>query len=344
MIAPETPRPCKMTSNVARLASFISKGHRWALSKGITLAESQNRAQQKQFSELMEHLSGRQMIVENDGCFRIGISGPPGAGKSSVIEALGLDMISKGHKVAVLAVDPSSVVSGGSILGDKTRMPQLAQHAFVRPSASGTALGGVNRAMLNSILLCSMASFDRVIIETVGVGQSELSVMNLVDVMVLIMPPVGGDELQMIKRGVTEFADIIVVNKADGSTMNAAVRMSNSIAGTLQLRLRRPGGWAPRVLLCSAHTGKGIEELNSTLDSFLEHITKDNSLHQARVSHASQLLWEAADFQLKDSFHSNPRVRQHIENTILPKVLAGEISVREAAIDLVEEFLSIDAH
>lgn len=330
----------KSAIDVLSLASKISQGNRWALSKGLTLAESQNREQQQLFVKLIGELAGKQTILEN-GCFRIGVSGPPGAGKSTLLDSLGLKMIEKGHKVAVLCVDPSSLASGGSILGDKTRMSKLSsnENAYIRPSASGKTLGGVNRAMHNSILLCSAAGFDRVIIETVGVGQSELSVMNMVDCMVLILPPVGGDELQMIKRGITEFADIIAVNKADGSTKTAALRMASSVSSTLHLLSRsRSVEWSPRVLVCSGRTSDGVEELEQTLDEYLAAISKQDGIHNERVRHLSNLLLEAADGNLIDSFHSDPMVQNQIKNTYLPRLLSGTQSVSEAAIELIEAY------
>eukprot|EP00889_Picochlorum_renovo_P003488 jgi/Picre1/30518/NNA_005881.t1 len=307
----------KSAINVLSLASKISQGNRWALSKGLTLAESQNREQQQLFVKLIGELAGKQTILEN-GCFRIGVSGPPGAGKN-----------------------PSSLASGGSILGDKTRMSKLSsnKNAYIRPSASGKTLGGVNRAMHNSILLCSAAGFDRVIIETVGVGQSELSVMNMVDCMVLILPPVGGDELQMIKRGITEFADIIAVNKADGSTKTAALRMASSVSSTLHLLSRsRSVEWSPRVLVCSGRTSDGVEELEQTLDEYLAAISKQDGIHNERVRHLSNLLLETADGNLIDSFHSDPMVQNQIKNTYLPRLLSGTQSVSEAAIELIEAY------
>ncbi len=243
------------------LAASVAAGDRRALARAITLVESSRADHRIQAQDLLNRLSatppsaGRQAL-------RVGLSGTPGVGKSTFIEALGLSLIAKGQRVAVLAVDPSSVRSGGSILGDKTRMELLSRdpRAFIRPSPSQTQLGGVARRTREAIILCEAAGFDVILIETVGVGQSETTVAGMADVFVLLLAPAGGDELQGVKRGIMEMADIILVNKADGDLAAQAMRTATDYAGALRLLRRRPqdpDGY-PRAMTVSAITGAGL--------------------------------------------------------------------------------------
>jgi LAO/AO transport system kinase len=240
------------------MAAALRAGDRRALAQAITLVEStrsDHRARARQLITTLQPDSGRAM--------RIGLSGPPGAGKSTLIEALGSHVVDAGQRVAVLAIDPSSSTTGGSVLGDKTRMSELTRHpaAFIRPSPSSGIIGGVARGTREAMLLCEVAGFDVVIVETVGVGQSEVAVADMVDLFVLVTAPAGGDDLQGIKRGIVELADLIVVNKADGELLPSARRAQSDLRHALQiLRPKRPG-WVVDVRTCSALTGEGVPEL-----------------------------------------------------------------------------------
>lgn len=237
---------------VAVTAKRLLAGERGALSKSITLVESTHPKVRAEASALLSAVLP-QRPAEGKRALRVGISGPPGAGKSTLIEALGTELTSRGHKLAVLAVDPSSQRSGGSILGDKTRMPLLSANmsAFVRPTPSRGTLGGVARHTEDAILLCECAGYDRIIVETVGVGQSEVAVANMVDIFVLLVPPAAGDELQGIKRGIMELADAAIVTKADGGLKAAAFQAARQLRAALAVMRPRSAHWSPPVLQVS---------------------------------------------------------------------------------------------
>ena len=247
-----------MPPELEDLATDVRRGDRRALARAITIVESTRSDHRSQATALVDAL-----LPDAGRARRIGISGVPGAGKSTLIEALGLHAIAAGHRVAVLAVDPSSSISGGSILGDKTRMADLGRHpdAFIRPTPAAGTLGGVARRTREAMVLCEAARFDIVIVETVGVGQSEVAVADLVDLFVLVASPAGGDELQGIKRGIMELADVIAVNKADGDLADAAQRSASDLRHAVHLlRPKRPA-WEVAVLTCSALTGAGVPAL-----------------------------------------------------------------------------------
>ena len=229
------------------LAEQIKAGDRRALAKAITLVESTRADHRQQAAALLETL-----MPDTGKSIRLGISGVPGVGKSTFIEAFGNYLIKQGHKVAVLAVDPTSAVTGGSILGDKTRMETLAfaENAFVRPSPAGKTLGGVTRRTRESLLLCEAAGFDVILVETVGVGQSETAVADMTDMFLLLLLPAGGDELQGIKRGIMELADLILVNKSDGDQTNTAKQTKGDYAAALHFMKSRFANWQPQVLAC----------------------------------------------------------------------------------------------
>ncbi|PID36144.1 MAG: methylmalonyl Co-A mutase-associated GTPase MeaB [Rhodobacterales bacterium] len=245
--------------DIQDLASRIIAGERRALARGITLVESAREDHRKQAAELIEAVkhTGREAI-------RIGLSGTPGVGKSTFIEAFGMFLLSEGNRVAVLAVDPSSARSGGSILGDKTRMEELSRepNAFIRPSPAQSQLGGVARRTREAVALCEAAGFDAVLIETVGVGQSETMVSEMADLFVLLIAPAGGDELQGVKRGIMEMADMILINKADGALKETAMRTCADYAGALRLLRKRPQDpeGFPKASMVSAVTGDGLPE------------------------------------------------------------------------------------
>ena len=236
----------------------LCRGDRRVLARAITLLESKRRDDQDRASELVQHL-----LPHSGNSIRIGLTGVPGAGKSSLIEVLGNHVIEKGHRIAVLAVDSSSSISGGSILGDKTRMETLATNpnAFIRPTPAGSTLGGVARHTRESIVLCEAAGFDVIIVETVGVGQSETLVSEMTDMFLLLLIPGGGDELQGIKRGIMEIADMVVVNKADGDLVSHAYRTAADARQALHLMKPRHSNWQVPVLTASAREQVNVKEI-----------------------------------------------------------------------------------
>jgi LAO/AO transport system kinase len=274
-------------SDAPELASAVRSGDRRALARAITLVESTREDHREEARALLEEL-----LPATGKAVRAGISGAPGAGKSTFIEALGVHVCDAGHRVAVLAVDPSSSRTGGSILGDKTRMEELSRRpdAFIRPSPTGGTLGGVARRTREAMLLCEAAGFDVVIVETVGVGQSEVAVSGMVDSFVLLIAPAGGDELQGVKRGIVELADLVVVNKADGDLEPAAKRTAADYANAIHI-VRPRGGWSPRVLLCSALTGRGIGEVWAAVEEHQEAIASSGEKDRRRAEQAREWMW-----------------------------------------------------
>ena len=268
---------------VAGLAPAVAGGDRRALARAITLIESTRADHQREAEALLAALP-----PEPGRAMRIGISGAPGVGKSTFIEALGLYLIGRGHRVAVLAVDPSSPRGGGALLGDKTRMAELARRpeAFVRPSPAAGTLGGVARRTREAMLVCEAAGFDIAIVETVGVGQSETAVADMVDMFLLLLAPGAGDELQGLKRGIVELADLIVVNKADGDLADAARRVEGEYRAALGLLRARELHWTPRVLRCSALRGEGIEEVWEAVEAYRAALEADGAIARRRAEQA----------------------------------------------------------
>ncbi len=258
-----------MTARTLELAELLRVGDRRALARSITLVESTRADTRLEAAELLD-----AVLPATGGAVRVGISGTPGAGKSTFIDELGSHLTAAGHRVAVLAVDPSSRRSGGSIMGDKTRMERLARDptAFIRPSPSSGTLGGVARRTREAALLCEAAGFDVVLIETVGVGQSETVVADMVDCFVLIAAPGGGDELQGIKRGIMELADVIVVNKADGDLLPAARRAVSDHRHAVHLLRPKHPGWTVPVVATSALDGTGVDEVWAEVERFEAHL------------------------------------------------------------------------
>ena len=277
---------------IEKLAVQIAKGQRMALAKAITLAESTRSDHQKQCGELFNALKNYP-----NKALRIGISGPPGVGKSTFMEAFGSLLINEGHKIAVLAIDPSSQHTGGSILGDKTRMPFLSNHlnAFVRPSPSHCNLGGVARGTRSAILFCAMAGFDIIFIETVGVGQSETMVADMVDVFILLASPTGGDELQAIKRGITELADIIVVTKADGNLTNAANFTSSDLRQAFRLMRPKFSSWQPEVYVVSAINNIGLTDVWQAIERFYHKISGDLEFVEYQKNQVKRAIWHEVE-------------------------------------------------
>ncbi len=308
---------------------------RRSIAKAITLLESTRADHRAQADELLTAL-----LPHAGNAFRLGISGVPGVGKSTFIEALGLYLIDQGHRVAVLAVDPSSTVSGGSILGDKTRMEKLSVHssAFIRPSPSSGTLGGVAEKTRESIAVCEAAGYDVVIVETVGVGQSETAVARMTDMFVLMQLPNAGDDLQAIKKGVMELADLVVINKAD---IDAAAATRAQAVITSSLRLLGLHGnpehmhhdaavWHPQVMQLSALLGTGLEQFWTLVSQFKTLQTANGQLAARRQQQALAWMWERIDAGLKHSFAENPKVRELLP-TLTQEVAAGRLAASTAA-------------
>jgi len=288
---------------VHELAQGVVQGDRRSLARAITLAESTRPDHRDDAEAILA-----DVLPHTGGATRIGISGAPGAGKSTFIEALGLHLVDHGHRVAVLAVDPSSTLSGGSILGDKTRMEQLTRSAdaFVRPSPTGGTLGGVARRTREALLLCEAAGFDVVLVETVGVGQSEVAVSAMVDVFLVLVSPGAGDELQGIKRGIMELADLVVVNKADGDLASAAAATAADYANALHLARPRTAAWSPRVLTCSALLGEGIAEVWDAIVEYGDAVAGE--LAARRADQARRWMWSEVTDVLVEELRARPDV------------------------------------
>ncbi|MBL8834972.1 MAG: methylmalonyl Co-A mutase-associated GTPase MeaB [Alphaproteobacteria bacterium] len=277
------------------LAEAVRGGDRRALARAITLVESTRPDDQAKAETLLA-----QLLPATGGAARLGISGPPGVGKSTFVEAFGLHLIEAGRRVAVLAVDPSSPRSGGSILGDKTRMPDLsrATAAFIRPSPAGGTLGGVARRTREALLVCEAAGFDVVIVETVGVGQSEIAVADMVDLFVLMLPPAGGDELQGLKKGIVEIADLLLVNKADGDLAAAAGRTVADYAAAMPLLHGGRGKWVPPVIPVSALERRGMDAVWAAIGRHRSALG-ESGLQGRRAAQAVGWMWGEIDEALR---------------------------------------------
>eukprot|EP01087_Luapelamoeba_hula_P009934 TRINITY_DN2596_c3_g1_i3.p1 TRINITY_DN2596_c3_g1~~TRINITY_DN2596_c3_g1_i3.p1 ORF type:complete len:405 (+),score=46.58 TRINITY_DN2596_c3_g1_i3:56-1270(+) len=328
------------------LVEQLVQGDRRALAKAITLVESSHKEQQRQGWHLVSSVAEltRNRTHDQNGrritpTFRLGISGSPGVGKSTFIEALGSHIVLQGHKLAVLAVDPSSTQTKGSILADKTRMTQLARHhhVFIRPSPSSGTLGGVARATAESIALCEGAGYSVVIIETVGVGQSEVAVGDMVDMMAVLIGPGAGDELQAMKRGIMERADAVIITKADGDFQIQARRTLAQYRSILQLLPSRSALWSPPVLLCSALNHTNIDTVWTTLVRFRDIMHGHNELEKKRAAQRVNWLWRILEDELMQRFKGDQQVAEHLQNT-QNAVLVGDISVEEAAFRLLDCF------
>jgi LAO/AO transport system kinase len=323
----------------AELAKALLHGdaavQRRAIAKAITLLESTRADHRAQGDELLTAL-----LPHTGKAFRLGISGVPGVGKSTFIEVLGLYLIEQGHRVAVLTIDPSSSVSGGSILGDKTRMEKLSVHerAYIRPSPASGTLGGVAEKTREAMLVCEAAGYDIVIVETVGVGQSETAVAGMTDMFVLMQLPNAGDDLQAIKKGVMELADLVVINKADLDA-DAATRAEAQITSAMRLFGQHGHSthaqhdqilWQPRVVQLSALHGKGIDTFWSAISMFRKLQTANGRFESRRRQQALAWMWERVEAGLKQAFHGHPAVRAHLPEAI-DSVLAGRAVPSAAA-------------
>jgi len=324
----------RVADDDATLLSSLRDGDRRSLARAITLIESTRPDHRRRARQLLDDLE-----PASPPAVRIGLSGSPGSGKSTLIEALGLHAIEDGHQVAVLAVDPSSVVSGGSILGDKTRMAELARSpgAYIRPTPSAGTLGGVARRTREALLLCEAAGFDLVIVETVGVGQSEGAVADMVDLFVLVASPAGGDELQGIKRGIMELADLIVVNKADGDLAASAARVQHDLRQAVELLRPKRKGWIVDVTTCSALTGAGIPELWATIDAAHQRLAT-YGLEALRADQNVAWLWSEVTDAVTAYLRSDPTLRARVAE-LEERVASGDIAPTNAALEVLSQLL-----
>lgn len=302
------------------------------LSQAITLIESSNPENRESGQEILE-----KCMEATGNSLRIGITGVPGVGKSTFIESLGTTILEEGHRLAVLAVDPSSSRSKGSILGDKTRMQTLANHpdTFIRPSPASGSLGGVARSTRETMLLCEAAGYDIVLIETVGVGQSETTVHSMVDFFLLLMLAGAGDELQGIKRGIMEMADLIAINKADQENIHAANKARSEYENALSILAHHTSARKPSVLTCSATEGTGIPEIWHEIKRFAEQSRESSMFSARRSEQASWWMHETLNRQLKDRFYNHPEIKNKIKDFEI-KVKRGEMSPFKAAEELLK--------
>ncbi|GCC32967.1 methylmalonic aciduria type A protein, mitochondrial isoform X1 [Chiloscyllium punctatum] len=327
-----------------RLLDGLLGGQRACLAEAITLVESSHKHKKCLARLLLQRVLTCQKEREcsNGGkplSFRVGLSGPPGAGKSTFLETFGKMLTGKGHKVAVLAVDPSSRTSGGSLLGDKTRMTELSRdmNAYIRPSPTSGMLGGVTRTTNESIILCEGAGYDLVLVETVGVGQSEFAVADMVDMLILFVPPVGGDELQGIKRGIIEMADLVVITKADGDFLVPARRMQAEYTSALKLLRYRSKNWKPKVTRVSSKTGQGIPELWEEIEKFKATLLESGELQIKRRKQQKVWMWSLIKENITEYFCDHPSVRNQIPS-LEDKVVNGDITPGLAADILLKAF------
>jgi LAO/AO transport system kinase len=317
-------------------ACEILKGNRLALSKAITLIESEKAEDRKTSSEIIQAL-----IPHTGRAIRLGITGVPGAGKSTFIEALGCYLTESNHNVAVLAIDPSSSRSGGSILADKTRMEKLSvsPRAFIRPSPSSTHLGGVARKTREAMLLCEAAGFDVMIIETVGVGQSEIAAASMVDFFLVLMLPNAGDELQGIKKGLLECADAIAVNKADSNNREEALLARKIYESALHIITPASRNWTPPVLTCSALEGDGVGEIWQTVLNHHTLFGDSGELLKKRKDQDVNWMWSLLETSLKDYFYSLPSVKEVIDDA-KDAVLEGTMTPARAAEQILNSIIT----
>jgi len=318
-------------TDMGDLAERLRAGDRRALARSITLIESTLPERRAEAAALLD-----EVLPATGSAVRVGVSGTPGSGKSTFIDELGTRLTAAGHRVAVLAVDPSSRRSGGSIMGDKTRMERLARdpEAYIRPSPSGGSLGGVARRTREAGLLCEAAGFDVIVIETVGVGQSETAVADMVDCFLLIAAPGGGDELQGLKRGIMELADVVVVNKADGDLAPAARRAMADYRHAVHLLRPKHPGWAVPVLAASALDGTGVDEAWDEVERLSAHLRADGALDRLRSAQAVDWLWAELRERLVDSFRHDEQVAKRL-GEVEAAVRAGRLSPTTAARDLL---------
>lgn len=325
----------KLAPQVQALADGVLEGNRRALARAITLIESTRQDHRGAASDLLQYL-----MPHSGQSIRLGITGVPGVGKSTFVEALGNHVIDEGHRVAVLTVDPSSAISGGSILGDKTRMELLSRRneAFIRPSPSGNTLGGVTRRSREALILCEAAGFDVIIVETVGVGQSETKVADMTDMFVVLLLPGGGDELQGIKRGIMELADLILINKADDDLQALAGQSAADYRNALRLLHPRSAEWKVEVRTCSARDGVGVVEAWETALRHHEVLEASGQFSERRANQARDWMWSEVNDSLITELQNDPEVRAHIP-ALEAAASEGRIPPTVAARQLLDIFL-----
>jgi LAO/AO transport system kinase len=330
------PRRHKMAaaSDIASLARSVRDGDRATLARAITLIESKRADHQHKAHQLVQTL-----LPATGKAIRVGITGAPGVGKSTFIDTLGSHLTGEGHKVAVLAVDPSSTQTGGSILGDKTRMARLAtdDSAFVRPSPSSGTLGGVAAKTRETMLLCEAAAFDVVLVETVGIGQSETTVADMTDFFLALMLPGAGDELQGIKKGLVELADMIAVNKADGDNVKRANAAAAEYRAALRILNPRSPNWSPPVVTCSAQTGQGIAALWGRILEHRGQMTNTGEHMARRRSQQVKWMWSMLEHRMLGRLKSDPGLRARlpqIEAAVAAGTLSAPLAVEEIAVVL----------
>ncbi|MFT7497798.1 MAG: LAO/AO transport system kinase [Porticoccaceae bacterium] len=319
-------------TSVDKFVSEILNNNISYLSRAITLVESNNSKHQAKANLILE-----QCLPHSNKSVRIGITGVPGVGKSTFIEVFGKYLTRLGKKVAVLAIDPSSSIQKGSILGDKTRMETLVndENAFIRPSPSGESLGGVARKTRETITLCEASGFDVIIIETVGVGQSETTVHSMVDFFLLLKLANAGDELQGIKRGIIEMADAIAINKADGLNVKETNLAKTEFANALHLFPAKESDWIPKVVTCSALDNKGIDAIYKMISEYFSMTKKNGYFHQKRNSQNKNWLLETIDNELKNEFYQNEKVQESMKEFI-KKIEDHEINPFQAAKEILK--------
>lgn len=317
------------------LLPAILQGDRNALSMAITLLESTAASDQTEAKTLL-----RECLPHSGSSLRIGITGVPGVGKSSFIEVFGQWLISQGHRLAVLAIDPSSATNGGSILGDKTRMQNLSSNsdAFVRPSAAGASLGGVARRTRESVLLCEAAGFDVILIETVGVGQSEILVHSMVDFFLLLMLAGAGDELQGIKRGIMELSDLLVVNKAEGDNILRAKQAARSYQNALHLFPPNPNGWTPKTMISSSIEEPRMDKIWEVIEQYRNH-TQDNKTFQAKRAQQEIKWFQETVIDRLFAYARESKDAREDQNRLEEAIRKGEISPFEAADNWVQKWI-----
>ncbi len=334
--APAPPPPRRRLLTVEEYVTGVRSGDRSILARAITLIESNAPVHMALAQEVL-----RELLPYTGGSLRVGITGVPGVGKSTFIEALGTMLCERGHRVAVLAVDPSSSISRGSILGDKTRMERLARHpnAYIRPSPTGGSLGGVARKSRETLLVCEAAGFDIILVETVGVGQSEIAVRGMVDFFLLLMLAGAGDELQGIKKGIIELADALLITKADGDNRTRALAAQAEYSRALRYLTPATEGWRPRAYICSAQTGEGIAEIWREIERFRNETTASGVFAVRRRAQARDWVYTLIEDHLRTRFFGHPVVQERLP-AIEKAVVEGTLPVTTAVQDLIRAFES----